>query len=257
MVREVVETMLEGVGEVTLNVSQALAYVPKGRFKFSHLIEQITIVGNDSLPLIALISGVSGCVLSLHAAEKFAMTGANEYVGGLVALAMVREMGPIMTAFGIGARVGTAFSAEIANMSITNQIDALRVMHVSPIRYLMTPRLLGCLIALPILTVYSELIGILGGMIVAWTTIKIHPHLYISSIWHFLTWHDLEVSLIKALVFGILISGISLTIGLNTKGGARQVGLATTYATVWSAITILIADFFLTWMMFGTRLDQF
>ena len=192
-----------------------------------------------------------------NASEKFAMTGANEYVGALVALSMVREMGPIMTALAIGARVGTAFSAELANMAITNQIDAMKMMHVSPIRYLFMPRLLATLLVMPMLTILSEFTGVVGGMVVSWWTVKIHPHLYLSSVWHFVKWYDIQSSLLKSLVFAVLVSAIALTIGLQTRGGSRQVGLATTYATVWAAITVLVSDFFLTWMLFGTRFEVY
>ncbi|MCA9808324.1 MAG: ABC transporter permease, partial [Cyanobacteria bacterium HKST-UBA06] len=144
--RELLDPMFDSVGTVTLNVLKALNYVAKGRVNTNQLVEQMAVVGADSMPLVLMVSMISGSVLALHASEKFAMTGANEYVGALVALSMVREMGPIMTALAIGARVGTAFSAELANMAITNQIDAMKMMHVSPIRYLFMPRLLATLL---------------------------------------------------------------------------------------------------------------
>ncbi|MEZ4573990.1 MAG: ABC transporter permease [Vampirovibrionales bacterium] len=255
--RELLDPMFDSVGTVTLNVLKALNYVAKGRVNTNQLVEQMAVVGADSMPLVLMVSMISGSVLALHASEKFAMTGANEYVGALVALSMVREMGPIMAALAIGARVGTAFSAELANMAITNQIDAMKMMHVSPIRYLFMPRLLATLLVMPMLTILSEFTGVVGGMVVSWWTVKIHPHLYLSSVWHFVKWYDIQSSLLKSLVFAVLVSAIALTIGLQTRGGSRQVGLATTYATVWAAITVLVSDFFLTWMLFGTRFEVY
>lgn len=247
-----IEDMLEGIGQVSLNLTRTFRFVEEGRVKISQVLVQTALIGVDSIPVALIISIIAGSVLALHAADKFAMTGANAYVGALVALAMVREMGPIFTALAVGARAGTAISAEIANMSVTSQLDAMRVMHVSPIRYLMVPRVLACMISLPLITILSEAIGIIGGMYVAQNVARIHYSMYLDSVWLSLEWNDIEVSLIKALVFGVLISAISVAIGLNAKGGARNVGLATTQATVWTAITVIIADFFLTWMFFGT-----
>jgi phospholipid/cholesterol/gamma-HCH transport system permease protein len=247
-----VEGMLEGIGQVSLNLGQALRYIWERRINGVHVVQQIAAIGYDSVPIAMIISLISGCVLALHAAEKFAMTGANAYVGALVALATVREMGPIFTAMAVGARSGTAISAEIANMAVTDQLDALKIMHVNPIRYLMVPRVIACVISLPLITVLSEAVGILGGMVTSRYTALIHFSQYMDSVWLTLKWHDIEVSLIKAAIFGVILAGIAVTTGLNTRGGARSVGLATTHATVWTAITIIIADFFLTWIFFGT-----
>ncbi len=251
-----VTDMLEGVGQVTLNLSRTLRYLSIGRINKGHVFHQIAAVGYDSVPIAMIIALISGCVLALHAAEKFAMTGANAYVGALVALATVREMGPIFTAFAVGARAGTAISAEIANMKVTSQIDALQMMRVDPIRYLMVPRAIACVIALPLITIMAEAIGILGGMVTARYTAGIHYHMYLDSIWLTLDLYDIWVSLIKAAIFGLLLAGISITVGLNTRGGARNVGLATTQATVWTAITVIVSDFFLTWIFFGTSFSD-
>lgn len=251
-----IEGMMEGVGQVSSNLIDACYYVWERRINSVHVIQQIASIGFDSIPIALIISLISGCVLALHAAEKFAMTGANKYVGALVALAIVREMGPIFTAFAVGSRSGTAISAEIANMSVTSQIDALKIMHISPIRYLMVPRVLACIISLPLITVLSETIGILGGMFTAEHAVRLHYSMFLDSIWLNLKWYDIEVSLLKAAVFGIILAAISVTVGLNTKGGARNVGLATTQATVWTAISVIIADFFLTWIFFGTSFTK-
>ncbi len=250
-----VDDMLDGIGQVSLNLANAIRYLGEGRIKLAHVLQQMAAIGFDSIPVAMIISLISGCVLSLHAAEKFAMTGANAYVGSLVALATVREMGPIFTAMAIGARAGTAISAEIANMAVTNQLDAMRIMKISPIRYLMVPRLLACILSLPLITILAEAVGIWGGMITARYVASIHYPMYLDAVWLTLKWYDIEVSLIKSVVFGIILAGITVTTGLNTRGGARSVGLATTQATVWTAISIIVADFFLTWMFFGTSFE--
>jgi len=247
-----IEGMAEGIGQVTANLGESFIYIWERRIHSAHVAQQVASIGFDSLPIALIINLVSGCVLALNAADKFAMTGATAYVGSLVAMATVREMAPIFTALGVGARAGTAISAEIANMGVTNQLDALQVMRVSPIRYLMVPRVLACIICMPMMTLLSEAVGILGAMIVTQAEAHIHYAMFLDSVWLSLKWYDIEISLIKAVVFGIILAGISVTVGLNTKGGARQVGLATTQATVWTAICVLIADFLMTWMFFGT-----
>jgi phospholipid/cholesterol/gamma-HCH transport system permease protein len=250
--RTSIEDMLEGVGQVSANLAQSFQYIFKRQVNLAATFQQIALIGFDSIPIALIISFIAGSVLALHAAEKFAMTGANAYVGSLVAIAMVREMAPIFTALAMGARAGTAISAEIANMNVTNQIDALKIMHINPIRYLMVPRVLACVISLPLITILSEGVGIIGGMYTSRYSAQIHPSMFLDSVHQGLKWHDIEVSLIKALIFGLILAGVSVTTGLNTRGGAKNVGLATTQATVWTAICVLIADFFLTWIFFGT-----
>lgn len=250
-----VEGVLEEIGQVSINLTQSFRFIWRGRINVWHVFQQTAAIGFDSIPIAMIISLISGCVLALHAADKFAMTGANAYVGSLVALAMVREMAPIFAALSVGARSGTAIASEIANMAVTNQLDAMRMMRVNPIRYLMVPRVLACILSLPLITILAEAVGIIGGMVTAQATAKIHYAMFLDSVWLALEWNDIQVSLIKAVVFGLILAGISVTTGLKAKGGARNVGLATTQATVWVAISIIIADFFLTWIFFGTSFN--
>lgn len=251
-VEESVIRFLEDAGILFLNVWQCLKYTFSGQIDWMKAIVQAALVGFDSLGMSILICTIAGSVLALQTADKFAQTGADSYVGGLVALAIVREIGPIFTCLAVGARAGTAIAAEIANMQVTNQVDALRVMRVDPIRYLMLPRMLACLFALPMLTIIGEVVAILGGMLIAQAVAQLHYHKYLESVWLYLKWSDVRVSLIKAAVFGLILAAISCTVGLNARGGARDVGLSTTKAVIWISITIIIADFFLTWIFFGT-----
>ncbi len=243
---------LEEAGLLFLNVRDSFVYIFKGRTDWSRAIYQTAAVGFDSLPMSILICLIAGSVLALQTADKFAQTGADSYVGALVALAVVREIGPIFTCLAVGARAGTAIAAEIANMKVTEQVDALRVLRVDPVRYLIVPRLLACIIALPLLTIIGEAVAILGGMIVARQVSHLHYHKYLESVWLHLKPYDIRVSLIKAMIFGLILAAISCTIGLNARGGAKDVGLSTTRAVVWISIVIIVADFFLTWIFFGT-----
>lgn len=240
------------IGDVTLNVLGCLRAIFKGRLDIGATLVQTAAVGFDSLPMSILICMVAGSVIALQTAERFAQTGADSYVGGLVALAIVREVGPIFTCLAVGARAGTAIAAELSNMQVTEQIDALRILRIDPIRYLMTPRLLACILALPLLTIIGEFAAIIGGMWVAKATVNLHYSKYLDSVWVFLKLSDIRVSMLKAVIFGLILAAVSCTVGLNARGGAREVGLSTTRAVIWISIIIIIADFFLTWIFFGS-----
>ena len=255
-VEKSVAAFFNEMGMLTLNVLGALRYIAQGRIDWKKVFTETAGIGFDSLPMTVLICVISGSVLALQTARQFALTGADAYVGGLVALALVREMAPMFTCLTVGARNGTAIAAEIANMEITEQVSALKVMHVNPVRYLVVPRLIACVLALPMLTLIGEVAGTVGGMFVAKGVTGLHYNKFIESVWLNLTRHDVYVSLIKAVVFGILLAGISCTVGLNTKGGAKDVGLSTTRAVVWIALAMIVADFFLTWIFFGTSFQK-
>jgi phospholipid/cholesterol/gamma-HCH transport system permease protein len=254
-IEEPVVRFFEEAGILFLNIWDSFTYIFKGQIDWGKTMVQTALVGFDSMGMSILICVIAGSVLSLQTAAKFAQTGADAYVGGLVALAIVREIGPIFTCLAVGARAGTAIAAEIANMKVNEQIDALRVMRVNPIRYLMVPRVLACIISLPLLTIVGETVAITGGMVVAQAVAKLHYHKYLESVWLHLKPYDIRVSLIKAAVFGLILAAISCTVGLNAKGGARDVGLSTTKAVVWISVTIIVTDFFLTWIFFGTSYD--
>ena len=243
------------VGVAIYNVWDSLRYIIGGKLDWKKTLVQIASIGFDSLGMSMLICLIAGSVPALQTAAKFAQTGADSYVGGLVALAIVREIGPIFTCLAVGARAGTAIAAELANMQVTEQIDALKIMHINPIRYLIVPRIVACMLALPMLTVLGEGVAITGGMLVAQAVSRLHYHKYWESVWLYLKPYDIRVSLLKALVFGLILGAISCTVGLSTKGGARDVGLSTTKAVVRISIVIIITDFLLTWIFFGTSFN--
>lgn len=242
----------EQAGLLFIHTGHALRYIVRLQIDVRKTVAQMAIVGFDSLGMSILICLIAGSVLALQTAAKFAQTGADSYVGGLVALAIVREIGPIFTCLAVGARAGTAIAAELANMRVTDQVDALKVMRVNPTHYLVVPRILACTLALPMLTVIGETVAVTGGMMVAQAVAHLHYHKYWESVWLYLKPYDVRVSIIKSLVFGFILGAISCHVGLSTKGGAREVGLSTTKAVVWISIVLIIADFFLTWIFFGT-----
>jgi phospholipid/cholesterol/gamma-HCH transport system permease protein len=239
------------IGLCVINLYKALKCIFQGKISIKNTISQAAIIGYDSLPIALTISMVAGAVLSLQVAQQFVLTGADSYIGGLVSIAITREMAPIFAALAIGARAGTAMTAEIGNMSVTEQIDALKTLKVDPIAYLLVPRLLAGAVVVPLVTIIAEFIGILGGMFVAQSTVELHPYRYIKSVWLYSDTYDIQVSLVKSAVFGILITLICVTHGLQTRGGAREVGLSTTKAAIWTAIAIPLFDLLLSWMFFA------
>jgi phospholipid/cholesterol/gamma-HCH transport system permease protein len=239
------------IGLCTINLYKAARCIFKGQLNFKKTVYQASVIGYDSLPIALTISMVAGAVLSLQVSQQFMLTGADSYIGGLVSLAITREMAPIFASLAIAARAGTAMTAEIGNMSVTEQIDALNVLRVDPVGYLLVPRLLAGLVVVPLVTIIAEFIGILGGMFVAQSTVSLHPLMYIKSVWLYSNTYDIKTSLVKAAVFGVLITLICVTHGLQTRGGAREVGISTTKAAVWAAVAIPLFDLILSWMFFG------
>lgn len=243
--------IIEFIGFCVINLCKAVKKIITGDLSVKNTLIQASIVGYDSLPISLTICLVAGAVLSLQVAERFIISGADAYVGGLVSIAITREMAPIFASLAIGARAGTAMTAEIGNMSVTEQIDALKALRIDPIEYLLVPRLIAGIIVVPLVTILAELIGILGGMFIANATVKLHPYLYLKSVWLYTDTYDILISLVKAAVFGLLVSLICTCHGLKTTGGAKEIGVATTRAAIWSAVAILLFDLLLSWIFFA------
>jgi len=190
-----------------------------------------------------MIVFIASLVITIQVAHSFAMSGADTYIGGSIAIVMIREIAPGFVALAIGARSGTAISAEIANMQVTSQVDALKTLKVDPVGYYFTPRLLAGFFTVPMVVLLAEFVGILGGMFVSQATIDLHPARYVHSVWAWLSLRDVYISLFKAMIFGALVPLVCATQGYTTTGGAKQVGLSTTRASILSTIYMLVADF--------------
>jgi phospholipid/cholesterol/gamma-HCH transport system permease protein len=183
-------------------------------------------------------------------AQELTKQGAGELVGALVSIAILRELAPIMTGFAVIAMVGSAYSAELATMQIQKQIDALKVLHVNPIRYLVLPRVLAATCMLPLMTILTAMAGIVGGMVISYFIGGLNYNNYLESVWRQVETKDVLGAMLKAGVFGALIAMLSTTIGLRTKGGAKEVGTATTRAVVWSFVAMALADYVLSFLLF-------
>ena len=210
------------------------------------VVRQCAEVGVASIPVVALTGLFSGMVLALQASDAFARFGAEDLVGTVVSLAMVREMGPVLAGIMVTARVGSAMAAELGSMRITEQIDALLTLGTNPVRFLVLPRLLAAVIMLPCLVLFADMIGILGGWVVAVRLMGANPALYEQRTIQFLDQGDVFLSLTKAAVFGAILATVSCYHGFHVTGGAREVGRAVTRAVVVSLIAILIFNYVLT-----------
>lgn len=205
-------------------------------------ISQMRKIGIDSLFIVSLCSLFVGIVLVFQSAYQMQKLGAERFIAHLVALSMCRELGPVFTALIIAGRAGASISAELGTMKVTEQIDALQTMATDPIKYLVTPRLLALATMVPLLTIYANFIGMLGGYMVAVWKLGITSSMYISSTFEALALKDVFSGLFKSLIFAIIICTVSCFEGLNARGGAEGVGKATTLAVVVSFILIIAAD---------------
>ena len=235
--------MITFFGKCTENLYKSVVYLISGRSRFSHALSQAAAISYDSLIISLVIAFVSAAVIAIQVSKQFLMSGAEAYVGGSIAVVMIREIAPGFVALAIGARAGTAISAEIANMQVTSQVDAIKTLKVDPVGYYFSPRILAAAITVPMVVIIAEVVGILGGLLVSHATIGLHPARYINSVWLWLNARDVYISLFKGFVFGILIALVCATQGYETHGGAKDVGESTTRAAVLSTVYMLFADF--------------
>lgn len=242
--------MISFLGKCVQNFIRSVKYICSGQMLFRHAIFQAAAISYDSLMISLVISFVAAAVITIQVSKQFLMSGADSYIGGTLTVVIIREIAPAFVALSIGARAGTAISAEIANMKVTEQVDAIKTLKVDPIGYYFAPRLLSAAVTIPMVTIIAELVGILGGMYVAYLTIGLHPHRYIASVWAWLKLKDFYISIFKALVFGILIADVCATQGYETEGGAKEVGISTTQAAIKSTIYMLIADFIINFVFY-------
>ena len=235
--------MISFLGKCVSNLFASVKYLFSGQSRFQHAITQAAVISYDSLIISLVIAFVSAAVIAIQVSKQFLMSGAEAYVGGSIAIVMIREIAPGFVALAIGARAGTAISAEIANMQVTSQVDAIKTLKIDPVGYYFTPRILAAAITVPMVVMLAELVGIVGGMFVSNATIGLHPARYMNSVWLWLNARDIYISLFKGIVFGILIALVCATQGYETRGGAKDVGESTTKAAVLSTVYMLIADF--------------
>jgi len=242
--------IIESFGKVSLLLAATLAWMIRPPYRIHEIFKQMEFVGVNSLPVVLITGAFTGMVLAIQTYYGFRMFGGESLVGATVALSMARELGPAITALMVTGRAGSAMAAELGTMRVTEQIDALYTMSVNPVQYLIMPRVVAGIVMLPILTIVSDFIGIVGGYFVGVGLLDINSGIFMARIVEFVHLSDIVNGLIKSAVFGLILSLVGCYKGFNTSGGAAGVGRATTQAVVISSVSILISDYFLTAVMF-------
>lgn len=240
--------IFEGIGSTLLLLVRSASYVgtlPRQRVRF---IEQCYMIGYTTLPIVAILSFFIGSVLALQAGDAMQNFGAKQFIGTLVGFSMAKELGPVMVSILLAGRVGSAITAELASMKVYQEVDALVTMNIPPARMLVLPRLAAVVFMMPVLTMIADLVGWFGGAIVAKyvSFIGIDPPAYFSALRRYMEFSDVLNGLVKAQIFGFVVVLVCCNIGLNTRGGPREIGAAVTRAVVTSLILILVLDYFVT-----------
>lgn len=233
-------------GGLTSLTVQTVYLTLKPPYKYDHIIEQSKKAGYDSFPIVSVVALFIGFIFALQSAYFMQRIGSEMYIASLVALAIVRELGPVITALVVAGRVGASHTAELGSMQVTEQIDALETLAVNPVKYLVVPRFAALSIMLPILTLYANIIGIIGSYLICVLKLGITSSMYMNITFSALFYKDLFTGLFKSWIFGMIIALVSCYEGFNVEGGAVGVGRATTRSVVFSFLMIIAADCFFT-----------
>jgi len=239
----------EETGSTLALFVQGLVEVRGAPRNWGRLFAQMKRVGNDTLAIAAAMAVFTGMVLSLHSGFTLRKFGAEEATSVIVALGMVKEMGPVLTAMLLAGRIGASIAAEVGTMQINEEIDALHTLGINPIRYLVMPRLVACVAMLPALVVVSSLVGMLGGAAVCSAYFDIGLRTFFDTAFEPMEGGDLLESMVKAVCFGAIVATIACRRGFQTRGGAEGVGRAITSSVVSSFVCIFIANYFVTRFM--------
>lgn len=233
-------------GLFSIEILRTIVYVP---LKVSRTIAQIIAVGIDSLPVVVSTGATIGGVLAFHSFRGLSKFGADQFVGPLVFLAMAKEFGPVLSAIMVTGRAGSAMTAEIGTMRISEQLDALTTLSININQYLLAPRVLASIIALPILSIICTACGVFIGYLISVHALSINPEVYVESIKASASFADLFQGLFKAILFGGILSLVGCYKGMVTTGGAKGVGKSTTESVVYASMSILVMDYILTAFM--------
>ncbi|MBW2171036.1 MAG: ABC transporter permease [Deltaproteobacteria bacterium] len=241
---------IEEFGLVMFLLLSTLVWMVRPPMRVRAIFKQMEFVGVNSLLVVILTGAFTGAVLALQAYHGFRLFSAESLVGSTVALAMTRELGPVLTALIVTGRAGSSMAAELGTMRVTEQIDALHTMAANPIKYLVVPRIIAGVFMLPVLTIVADFVGIIGGYFVGVGLLKINSGIYVAKMIEIVELEDIFNGLVKAACFGLILSLVGCYKGFYTTGGAQGVGQATTQAVVIASVSILISDYFLTAAMF-------
>lgn len=237
-------------GSITLFLVSFLVQLVRFPLYLRQFLRQCEKVGVDSLPIVLLTAIFTGAVLALQTFRGFSnVTLAESTVGTVVALSMIRELGPVLASLMVAGRMGAAMAAEIGTMRVTEQIDALVTMATNPIKYLVVPRIMACIVMLPLLVILADVVGIFGGYLASTHVLGLSEVGYFERSFASVEMFDIIHGLVKAAIFGLIIGLMGCYHGYNTRGGAEGVGRATTAAVVYASVMILVSDYFITALM--------
>lgn len=236
---------IEQIGEGGINLIKTFWYISRGKINYEEVARQIVTTGIGSLFIASITASFVGLVLTLQISNQLRQFGAEHFIGAIVSSSAIRELGPIISAIVVSGRVGSAVSAEIGSMKSSEQIDALIVFGIDPVRYLIVPRLLASAIITPLLCSLSTFLCIMSGMVLANSAFNLSFDTYLDTVRLVNTTYDVSVMLLKACIFGITIAIVATTTGLQVRGGAEAVGEAATKTVVWNYILIFIFNYFI------------
>ncbi|HSJ65463.1 MAG TPA: ABC transporter permease [Gemmatimonadaceae bacterium] len=234
---------------------KSIRFVFARPFYGSDMVQQMDVIGVQSLGIVVLTGLFTGMVLALQSSVQMKQFGATQYIGQLVSASMIRELGPVLAGLMVAGRVGSGIAAQLGSMKVTEQIDALNTLGTDPIKKLVTPRLLAAMIMMPVLTIVADVVGILGGNLIAELYVQLPSSFYWQSVWKQIAQggfvlnyipNDFVMGLSKPFVFGAIIAITGCYFGLNTSGGTEGVGVSTTRTVVTSSVLILVSDYFIT-----------
>ncbi len=246
----------ERVGELAMLLYRTLAAIAAGRVPVGETVRQMEAIGVASIPIAMMTVAFAGGVIALQTALQFIQYGRQDIIGSVVAVTVAREVAPVLTGVLISARVGAAIAAELGTMAVTEQVDALRALAVSPVQHLVVPRFLATTLMLPVVTVFAAVAGVAGAGLVAYSTADVPWSVFLQSA-RFMPLSDLALGTFKTLFFGMIIALVGCWQGLRTTGGAAGVGRSTTAAVVLSTVLVYIANYYLAASLFGQRPIRF
>ena len=242
---------LESVGRLSIFAGKSISAGATGPWYPRIMLKQMIEIGYYSLPVIGLTAIFTGAVLALQSYSGFSRFNAESSIAIVVVLSITRELGPVLAGLMVAGRIGAAIAAEIGTMRVTEQIDALVTLSTNPFKYLVFPRILAGTIMLPCLVLVADIIGVFGGYAVSIHKLGFSPAPYLTSTWNFLEFKDVFSGLVKAAVFGFIITLMGCYHGYHSRGGAQGVGAATTNAVVSASILILLSNYFITELFFA------
>jgi phospholipid/cholesterol/gamma-HCH transport system permease protein len=250
-VEKIILSVFASLGRYFMFIGDTFAWIFKPPFDGQSFLKQLLEIGNRSLPVTSITIFFTGMVMALQIGRAMdaLMPGSSMYIGSAVTIAMFRELAPVLTALMLAGRVGSAIAAQIGTMKVTEQIDALVTLATDPVQYIAVPRLLACIVMVPCLTVFSDILGVIGGGVIANFALNVPVTTYIDNILSFTRAPDFISGVAKSFFFGIEIATISCYEGFNTRGGAEGVGQSTIRSVVKISMTVLISDYFLTYLL--------